>query len=510
MNCDRVQENLSAYLDGELDPEEENALRLHLEGCTTCSAQLESLRSTVRLVGSLPRIDAPAALMQRLQRATAGRRPAFRLLNPAAVLTGAALVLVALVAVFMLAGEQVPVSRDGAETISRASDKLDEARAPETPPEGYRHGKLAGEEAPKLAQETDTLENAQVAQIGEYKQEETLEGFERKLGRELKKFNDLSRLAEEQKQDLGKESGAGDRAARSAGEADPGVGALEYGEAVAEARKPLERARLRPGGSAQAPPEDEEGEHAQGKVTGRHVEEYVLETDDVGDTAEAVRELLRTYLDDKDAEDKAESKEFAGTAKGGKKPETVILLVEVDGREYREILAKLTALEGRRKKQVSPGVAKTDPNKDAAERKWSGAGQKEAEKPDAEPEPERRRGAQPRVPAAGSGGGRGAAAPVPSPDREPDESDRLKDKKSREEKTVRKKLKKMVEDALKAPIDKPVVPPRAPAPAGRPDRDEEAHQERITLRIRIVRSGLPAAEIPAKKKESEPAAGQGK
>jgi hypothetical protein len=102
MQCSEMQENLSAYLDGELDPGEEAALKSHLEGCESCRKEFESLRSTVELVRSVPRVQAPAVLKQRLTSAAPSRRAAWRFPNPVALASAAALVLVAVVAVFML------------------------------------------------------------------------------------------------------------------------------------------------------------------------------------------------------------------------------------------------------------------------------------------------------------------------------------------------------------------------------------------------------------------------
>ena len=74
MDCEKVQENLSAYLDGELSPQEADAVRAHLESCEDCAAEAESLRSTVRLVRSLERAQAPAVLKRRVMAAAGGRR----------------------------------------------------------------------------------------------------------------------------------------------------------------------------------------------------------------------------------------------------------------------------------------------------------------------------------------------------------------------------------------------------------------------------------------------------
>lgn len=68
----RLQHQLSAYLDGELSPEEMADVRRHLAGCEACAAELEGLRFTKRLLGrlespTLPR-DFAAGLWARIDR----------------------------------------------------------------------------------------------------------------------------------------------------------------------------------------------------------------------------------------------------------------------------------------------------------------------------------------------------------------------------------------------------------------------------------------------------------
>jgi hypothetical protein len=69
MTLDEVRNQLSAYLDGELDEatrrEVETALRAHPE----LRAELDGLRRTIELVRSLPRAGAPAALGERVRTA---------------------------------------------------------------------------------------------------------------------------------------------------------------------------------------------------------------------------------------------------------------------------------------------------------------------------------------------------------------------------------------------------------------------------------------------------------
>ncbi|HEX7051814.1 MAG TPA: zf-HC2 domain-containing protein [Longimicrobiales bacterium] len=93
---------LQALLDGELDAVERAAVATHVEGCTTCGAELDGLRAAaVRLSNALRRLDVPAPVDRawaRLgQRRAAERAAAVRraLLRAAAMIVGCAAVAAA-------------------------------------------------------------------------------------------------------------------------------------------------------------------------------------------------------------------------------------------------------------------------------------------------------------------------------------------------------------------------------------------------------------------------------
>ncbi|HSN27473.1 MAG TPA: anti-sigma factor [Kofleriaceae bacterium] len=67
MNCDNVREQLTAYLDGELEGDRGTAVRGHLRTCDACramSADEAALRDGLR---SLPPVDPPASLWASVQ-----------------------------------------------------------------------------------------------------------------------------------------------------------------------------------------------------------------------------------------------------------------------------------------------------------------------------------------------------------------------------------------------------------------------------------------------------------
>lgn len=84
MKCDSVREQLTAYLDGDLDDHRGSAVRGHLRGCEACrnvARDEAALRDCLR---ALPPLDPPASLWEGVQRQLAAaeiadaERPAWR------------------------------------------------------------------------------------------------------------------------------------------------------------------------------------------------------------------------------------------------------------------------------------------------------------------------------------------------------------------------------------------------------------------------------------------------
>ncbi len=55
----QMEQQLSAYLDRELPPEQEAAVRRHVAGCAQCREELARLNQVKRLLGALPERPAP-------------------------------------------------------------------------------------------------------------------------------------------------------------------------------------------------------------------------------------------------------------------------------------------------------------------------------------------------------------------------------------------------------------------------------------------------------------------
>ncbi|HEY1349760.1 MAG TPA: zf-HC2 domain-containing protein [Ktedonobacteraceae bacterium] len=66
MNCEQVEEHLSAYLDNMLAPEEYRALTIHLQNCLRCMLSLTELRQNDLLLAHLPRFHPSAVLYERI------------------------------------------------------------------------------------------------------------------------------------------------------------------------------------------------------------------------------------------------------------------------------------------------------------------------------------------------------------------------------------------------------------------------------------------------------------
>lgn len=71
MQCNDLQEMLSAYIDGVLDENEISAVENHIRVCSFCSQELTALWETVKLLNSLGEVNPPgefrSQLMQRLE-----------------------------------------------------------------------------------------------------------------------------------------------------------------------------------------------------------------------------------------------------------------------------------------------------------------------------------------------------------------------------------------------------------------------------------------------------------
>lgn len=66
MTAEHAEDALSALVDGELDADEEAAVRAHVAGCPACADELEGIRRSRRVVRLLPAVDVPEDVTARL------------------------------------------------------------------------------------------------------------------------------------------------------------------------------------------------------------------------------------------------------------------------------------------------------------------------------------------------------------------------------------------------------------------------------------------------------------
>ena len=62
-----IRDQLSDYLDNSLTEFEWRRVHGHLERCSACRAYEATLRATIKAVGALPRVQAPASAKRRLR-----------------------------------------------------------------------------------------------------------------------------------------------------------------------------------------------------------------------------------------------------------------------------------------------------------------------------------------------------------------------------------------------------------------------------------------------------------
>lgn len=99
----RIEEMLSAYIDGELSPKERARVERHLAQCEVCARNLRTLRQTVGLLRQLPTVPAPRSFVLRPAPRPVRAGRAYTYLRAATALA-AALLIVALAGDFALTG----------------------------------------------------------------------------------------------------------------------------------------------------------------------------------------------------------------------------------------------------------------------------------------------------------------------------------------------------------------------------------------------------------------------
>ena len=97
MTCREIQDILSAYIDGELTPQEMDTVKRHLDACPDCREVHQQMLRLVQLVGALPAAQPPADFLNQVKascRKNAGKHQVMRRLAWAACLVLAMLIFV--------------------------------------------------------------------------------------------------------------------------------------------------------------------------------------------------------------------------------------------------------------------------------------------------------------------------------------------------------------------------------------------------------------------------------
>jgi len=126
-----VRNRLSAYMDGELPPDQASTITSHLASCPACASELASLQSTSAILRQFPTASPSPDLLHRLHAAidTSSRRPIERFIG---LLSGIAACL-ALIAGLMLLPHTGVASTSSFEVATQMAP--DDSLATDTSPE---------------------------------------------------------------------------------------------------------------------------------------------------------------------------------------------------------------------------------------------------------------------------------------------------------------------------------------------------------------------------------------
>lgn len=73
LDCKKIQEGLSEFMDGALTPEQSEATQAHLRSCAVCTQVASELGQTSRLLALLPRPEPSESFEQKLAQRLAGQ-----------------------------------------------------------------------------------------------------------------------------------------------------------------------------------------------------------------------------------------------------------------------------------------------------------------------------------------------------------------------------------------------------------------------------------------------------
>ncbi|MCH8920484.1 MAG: zf-HC2 domain-containing protein [Chloroflexi bacterium] len=178
----RLRDQLSAYIDGELDASAAERLERHLAECGRCRQEMEQLRATVAALQGLPAVEPPRSFTLSPERAAL--RPPLPMASPlafgariAAAGVAAALAVVLVVDIGDFGGDGVTEEATAPQMLSEADENELEAASGATTTDGALDAPAAeagggvattaGEEAEREADDTSSMFDAEADQAEE-------------------------------------------------------------------------------------------------------------------------------------------------------------------------------------------------------------------------------------------------------------------------------------------------------------------------------------------------------
>lgn len=73
VDCDEVRRRASDYLESDLSEKERKWIQKHLEMCLNCNSFMDTLRSTISMLGELPSKAIPNSLKEKLLHIPSGQ-----------------------------------------------------------------------------------------------------------------------------------------------------------------------------------------------------------------------------------------------------------------------------------------------------------------------------------------------------------------------------------------------------------------------------------------------------
>jgi anti-sigma factor RsiW len=130
MSCERVEDLLVAYADGELESAERARVEEHLRGCPRCRALLETLRDADSVLAAFPEVEPGPELRARLlaipSRRPLGRRVFALLLRPSLQpFYAAATILFGLISLYLLNPNRASIERAVSKGLHRGYSQVE-------------------------------------------------------------------------------------------------------------------------------------------------------------------------------------------------------------------------------------------------------------------------------------------------------------------------------------------------------------------------------------------------